>query len=125
LEKPLRTLLAVVDYLARLAQPVDMVGSEGDEDDTWPWSAAVRGYTLQGVQHRGGIVHRTKRVNRHGESLVTEPLSDVVSKARTHKEHLFARLYHQVWLLNSYYRPKFHGKINWFIRNPSEKLIAN
>ena len=103
LEEGCRPLLAVVDNLARLFQPVDVVGAEGDKGDT--------GFALvsfHGVQDRGGVIHRTEGVDGGAELVFKEALADAVGKTRADEEHLLARLYLKIRLRYINNSPKFH-----------------
>ena len=102
-EQRLRPFLAVVHYLARLVQSVDVISAKCDEHQArhvFP--------PLDGVQYGGGIVHYAVWIDRGTELVVNEPLTDVVGEARPDKKHFLARLNREVgpWYVNT--SPEFH-----------------
>ena len=89
LKQRLGALLAVVDNLACLLQPVDMVGAECEE-----YHAGCSGIAaLDGVEHADGVVHGAKGIDCHGETLIAEAAADAIGKARPDEEQGFARFY--------------------------------
>ena len=66
-EKRLRTLLAVVNDLARLLQPIHMVRAKREEG-----GVASSLPALDGVEDAGGIIHHTIGIDGDGEALFTE-----------------------------------------------------
>lgn len=81
------SFLAVVDYLARFLEDIDMIGAEGEEDDSWD---SVQPFKR--VKHACRVVHRTEGVHGNVEFLLFETLTYAVSKTRAYKEHLLHRL---------------------------------
>ena len=104
-EESLRTLVAVIYYLARFTEYVDVVGAEGEHSH----ARSLAFVTFHGVQYAGRIVHHPERVH-HGTELVFGELSPhVVGETRTHEEHTLAGSDAErgVWYI--YFRPEFHS----------------
>ena len=121
LKQRLRTLLTIIHDFARFLQPIDMVGTEGEESDTESDSDRIAAYegrggghrgsqqALEGVEDGGWIVHYAEGVHHSAELLLLEALAYPIGKARAHEEHLFAGTYLKVRLLNIDNRPKLHN----------------
>jgi hypothetical protein len=84
-EETLRTLLAVVHYLTRLVEDVDVVGAE--REDGCAGSVMVGEVALDGVEDARRIIHDTKGVDRGAKLILHEQPAYVVSKAGAHEEH--------------------------------------
>ena len=95
--------LTVINNLARLFQPVDVVRAEGNEDHT---GRSLK--PLDSMEHGGGVIHRAVGVDRSTELVFDEALSDAIGKARAHEEHLLERLYLEARLRYIDDRSKFH-----------------
>ena len=95
--------LAIIDNLARFLQPIDVIGAQGEEN------GLCSRHTFNCVEDGGRIVHHAERVHHSAELLLLEALANLIGKARAHEEHLFARTYLKVRLLNIDNRPKLHN----------------
>ena len=95
--------LAIIDNLACFLQPIDVIGAQGEED------GLCSRHTFNCVEDGGRIVHHAERVHHSAELLLLEALAYPIGKARAHEEHLFARTYLKVRLLNIDNRPKLHN----------------
>lgn len=95
--------LAIIDNLACFLQPIDVIGAQGEED------GLCSRHTFNCVEDGGWIVHYAEGVHHSAELLLLEALAYPIGKARAHEEHLFARTYLKVRLLNIDNRPKLHN----------------
>ena len=95
--------LAIIDNLACFLQPIDVISAQGEED------GLCSRHTFNCVEDGGRIVHHAERVHHSAELLLLEALANLIGKARAHEEHLFARTYLKVRLLNIDNRPKLHN----------------
>ena len=113
LKQALWPFLAVVHYLARLLENVDVVGAKGHHGSTLFVGRERHGVVLRqashGVQDAGGVVHHAIRIDHGAELLFCEPLADIVGEARAYEQHALARLYLPRAFGNVYYGSEFHA----------------
>ena len=82
-KKQLRTLLTIIDNLARLFQTIDMVRAEREESGFYGLrirrSSGIQ--ALDGMEDRGGIIHHAIGIHRRTELFFLKASSDLRSKA--------------------------------------------
>ena len=91
-EQPLWTLPAIVHYLARLVEDVDMVGAEREHSRLRGFIGCNKliGPSLHGVHDACRIVHHAVWIDRSAKLVVDEPATDVVGEAGAYEEHALA-----------------------------------
>ncbi len=104
-KKMMWPLLTIIHNLACLLQPINMVGTQSEEDNT-----RGRIPTHYCVPHRSRIIHHTKRINRDREMLLGKAFPNTIGKARPYKKQLFKRLYQEVWTRDIYNCTEVHDK---------------
>lgn len=111
LKKSLRPFLAVVNDFSSLLKTVDVVGAKGKKGNTRSRrrsGRSIAGQALDGVENAGGVIHHAKRIDSGREGLLSEALSDSVSKAGPHEEHLFTGFDEKSRFPNSYLCTELH-----------------
>jgi hypothetical protein len=103
--------LTIVNDFSSLLKTVDVVGAKGKKGNTRSRrrsGRSIAGQALDGVENAGGVIHHAKRIDSGREGLLSEALSDSVSKAGPHEEHLFTGFDEKSRFPNSYLCTELH-----------------
>ena len=109
-EQPLRTFPAIVHYLARLVEDVDMIGAEREHSRLrgFVGCAKLPGPSLHGVHDACRVVHYAVWIDRSAKLVLHKSTSYVVGKARAYKKHTLARFDSERRERNVYWCTKLH-----------------